>query len=149
MIGRNLDLPRLLRKLGYRVLPSYIKIAAAHDSKLFWQYIKQIEPYIGDIKSKRALDLGCGARFPFSLLLHNSGGRVTGIDPDVSKGGISLKKYWRILRDSGIKSLVVRLIDDLYANKIYYRELSKSSGIPLRFQGACFKRNGCQPDGFC
>ena len=124
-----------LRKLKFHLLPYYIKIQARHDYKIFTEFLRQAEPYSGDIKGKRVLDLGCGARFPFTLLLQNLGIHVTGIDFNGLKHGLGLQKYRRIWQTSGAQGVILRLIQDIHSNRIYYRELSGLAGHPLSVHG--------------
>lgn len=122
-------------KLKFHLLPQCIRIAARHDYKISRELLERMKPYIADIHGKKVIDVGCGNRFPFTLLFHSLGVDVVGIDIDVLKQGIRLAKYRKILATQGLKQVLIKLAGDFYRDKVYYRELRRVAEIPLRFKG--------------
>ncbi|GAI27764.1 unnamed protein product, partial [marine sediment metagenome] len=46
----------------------------------FRKMLDTLTPYTAEVRGKRILDIGCGRLYPYTLLLHNLGNTVTGID---------------------------------------------------------------------
>lgn len=92
-----------------------------------------LRPYTGEIRGKRVLDIGCGRLYPFSLLFHNLGNAVTGID--IVYSGIAeplFRRYWKILRWNGLENFAGNLMYEVLAhNRTYYRALRDACDFPL------------------
>lgn len=108
------------------------KVAARH-----WQEFNKmrqiLRSYLGEIRGKRILDIGCGRLCPFTLLFRNLGNTVTGID--IIYLGISepwLPRHWRILRRNGLEHFAGNLMYKVLAkDKTYYRALEDTGDFPL------------------
>jgi SAM-dependent methyltransferase len=84
------------------------------------------------LEGARVLDLGCGQRFPATLLFHTFGARATGIDTDV----VDPRAGWlRILRENGLERFAKTAVRRALFDRDYYRELERLAGRPLRFDG--------------
>jgi len=88
------------------------------------------------LKGARVLDLGCGPRFPATLLFHSFGARVTGIDLDVLPPG----EWPRLFRPGGPARFARALARRCLFDPGYYRALRLRAGRPLRFQGLDLRR---------
>lgn len=94
-----------------------------------------LQKYFPSLENQRVLDVGCGKAYWLTLLLHSAGATVTGIDTEVTQPGVSLQKYWGILRKNGPERSARTLVWDVMYAKPYYAELQKAAGFPLRFEG--------------
>jgi SAM-dependent methyltransferase len=104
----------------------------AHEHHAFFR--RMLEE-IGEVRGRRILDIGCGRSAWLSLLLHSLGARVTGVDVQVTRPGVSLAKYRDILRENGLETAARTLAWDLLFAAPYYRELQRVCEFPLRFDG--------------
>lgn len=103
--------------------------------KFFEEFLHNIKPYLRDVKGKRVLDVGCGKSYWLTLLLHNYGAKVTGIDSEFVQAGISPWKYRQIAGKNGLERALKTLYWDLLHSRAYYDELSKLCGLPLAAEG--------------
>ncbi len=112
------------------------KVAERHWQE-FAEILQALSTYTGEIRGKKILDIGCGRLYPFTLLFHNLENTVTGID--IVYIGISKpfsQRYWGILRQNGLESLVGNLMYKVLArDRTYYRALEDLCGLPLTTQG--------------
>jgi len=112
------------------------KVAKRHHQE-FQEILDTLTPYTGEVKGKRILDIGCGRLYPFTLLLHNLGNMVTGID--IVYTGINasmLKRHWGILRRNGFERFIGSLLYGiLRKDRTYYRALKDSCAFLLTTQG--------------
>ncbi|MCL0094967.1 class I SAM-dependent methyltransferase [Dehalococcoidia bacterium] len=103
----------------------------------FCKMLDTLTPYTGEIKGKRILDIGCGQLYSYTLLLHNLGNTVTGID--IVYVGVDdplVKRYWRILRRNGWENFLGRLLYGiLLKGRTYYQALKDICDFPLTTQG--------------
>ncbi len=94
-------------------------------------------PYTGEIRGKRILDIGCGRLYPYTLLLHNLGNQVSGIDMVYT--GVNtpiIMKQWEILKRNGFESFIGSLITGaLRKDEAYYRELKALCDFPITTKG--------------
>ena len=104
----------------------------AKENTLFFNRLLE---YVGDVRNKNILDVGCGKSFWLTLLLHNSGANVTGIDTEVVQPGFSLKKYFDLLKKNGIERALRTLIWEQVFARNYYRKLESLFGHNLNFDG--------------
>lgn len=88
------------------------------------------------LEGARVLDLGCGPRFPATLLFHSFGARATGIDLDVLPPG----EWPRLWRRGGPARFARALARRCLFDPGYYRALRSRAGRPLRFQGLDLRR---------
>jgi len=118
---------RWVRRRGLQV--------AEWDWRSFRDSAAALERHAGrTLPGARVLDLGCGHRFPASLLFHSFGARVTGIDLDVvppSAPGAWLRLICRDGPGRFARAFARRGLFD----PAYYRELRRLAGRPLRFDG--------------
>lgn len=105
----------------------------AHKHYEFYQaFLDRMVPRLGgSISGKRVLDVGCGKSYWFSLLLHNDGACVTGIDTEYVAPDFGLKKYLRLLADNGLERAAKTLYWDLFHSGTYYSELERLTGCKL------------------
>ena len=90
---------------------------------------------IEDVAGLRVLDVGCGKHYWYTLLLHNWGTKVTGIDVEYVRSGYSPAKYAHILRTNGLERTAKTLYWDMIYSRSYYRALEKVAGRQLPRQG--------------
>lgn len=81
------------------------------------------------------LELGCGQRFPLTLLFHSVGARAVGIDFDHVEARPSLQGFRSMLNRNGLERTVKTLIRSAVFDPAYYRTLRELLGRPLRFSG--------------
>ncbi len=98
-------------------------------------FFKDAVNYIGDVSSKNILDIGCGKSFWLTLLLHNSGATVTGIDTEVVQPGFSFEKYIDLLKKNGTERALRTLVWEQLFARSYYKKLEKLFGHELNFDG--------------
>jgi SAM-dependent methyltransferase len=108
------------------------KIAAAHWEQ-FRLLRESLEPICGKLRGKTILDIGCGRYYPYTLLFHNSGNDVVGVDIIyIGAGSRLLERYWRTLRANGFASLVRDLLYGVMGkNKKYYTVMKSLAGFNL------------------
>lgn len=87
------------------------------------------------LEGARVLDLGCGQRFPATLLFRAFGARVTGIDTDVVDPGFGPAAWWRMARRNGLGRCAKSLVRHAVFDRAYYRDLARLAGRPLRVAG--------------
>lgn len=117
------------------------KIAIAHWEQ-FETLRDTLKPVCGEIRGKTILDVGCGRLFPYSMILHNLGNKVVGIDIScIPVNMLTLKKYWAVLRQDGLASFTREF---LYAvlgkDKKYFRAMRALSGMPFSTDGIDIRR---------
>ncbi len=83
----------------------------------------------------RVLDLGCGRRFPATLLFHSFGARATGIDLDAALPPFAAGVWIGMVRRGGPGRLAGSLLRKCLFDPGYYRELRRRAGRSLRFEG--------------
>jgi SAM-dependent methyltransferase len=103
------------------------------------EFFRDMERRLGglgvELPGRRVLDLGCGKSYWLSLLLHNRGARVTGVDTEPPLPGRGLGKYAAIGRRHGWERSARTLAWDLLFNRSYYRALAKEWGNTLSHAG--------------
>ena len=109
---------------------------ARDDYRLYSQSQQRLAQYLGSpVTGRRILDVGCGQHYPETLLYQSNGNAVTGIDLDVVGVGVSWRKYRAIARQNGIKRAAKSLVREFAFDPVYFSELEKSAGRPLRRRG--------------
>lgn len=105
---------------------------AADDFRTYLAARQRLAGYLGGaVTGKRMLDVGCGQHYPETLLYHNDGNQITGIDLDVVGVGPSLRKYAAIARQNGFKRAAKSLVRELAFDPLYYGELERLYGRKL------------------
>jgi SAM-dependent methyltransferase len=92
------------------------------------------------VEGARILDVGCGYRFPITLLLHTSGARVTGIDVEPVARRLSLMQLREHFVRRGARAFTRRLVREFVCKGIYFRALERHFGKSLRFDGLQFRQ---------
>ena len=93
-----------------------------------------------DTKDLRTLEVGCGKAYWLTLLLHNHGMRVTGIDTEFTSSNNQISKYISILRDNGLERMLRTFVWDKFYAKPYYQKLASLSPTPLKFKNVDVRR---------
>ena len=97
----------------------------------------------------RALEVGCGAHYPYVLLFHSAGVKVVGIDVlPLNRRDLSAAKYWSTLRDRGPVTALRRMASDVLFHLAFYRLLGRSARLPLRHTGTPLCRMDATKCGF-
>ena len=107
------------------------------DYEWFRSVVATLEPYVGSVKGKTILDVGCGRRYSLTLLLHNFGNKVVGADPRYI--GINtpfIVRWWKALRADGLEAFGRAVIFTMaMKNRTYYGALRKLCDFPLDTDG--------------
>ncbi len=88
--------------------------------------------------NSKALDIGCGANAPMSLLLHAAGINVTGLDQYVGhRWGLGFRpsRYLQYVQEVGLFKTARKMIGELVYNRHYYNALGRFSGLTLTESG--------------
>lgn len=109
---------------------------AADDYRQYIEARRRLQQHLGrPLTGLRMLDIGCGQHYPETLLYHNDGSQITGIDLDVVSPGLSLGKYLGILRRNGIKRAAKSLAREIVFDPVYFGELERQAGRRLSHDG--------------
>jgi len=106
---------------------------ARHDFKVFHRFVKSAQAAGHPVRGERVLDVGCGYRFPVTLLLHSFGARVTGIDTEFIARTLPLGQWRALLRQRGLVAFARRFVREAVHKRVYFRALEREFGRPLRF----------------
>lgn len=98
---------------------------AQHDFDIYWNMSRKAELYIGKVENKRILDVGCGQRYPLTLLFHNTRNMVTGCDLS------HITSAWKTLKYEGLARILKTIIRKLFFDWQYYACLEYISGLKL------------------
>lgn len=106
---------------------------AIHDyNNVYKKAINDLSNYgLGSMKGKEFLDLGCGARFPFSLLAASDGANVTALDISYVKPHALPVFFLKILLANGVKRAAKSVLRKSLFDKLYLRQLEASAAIEL------------------
>jgi SAM-dependent methyltransferase len=106
---------------------------AEHDYRdVFLATRRRLEDALGrTAEGLRMLDVGCGQRFPASLLFAAGGNEVTGIDTELVVTGPGIGAFFRIWRSDGLERAAKSLVRQLLFDPTYYRRLAKLMGNSL------------------
>ncbi len=121
--------------LNYRDILNYhrgqTEVFAHHDYDVFTSLNERIGKYLPDGKSKlRVLDIGCGQRYPNTLLFANTDRfEAVGIDADVVGPGVS--KYVKMVLKNGLERSVKSAIRETLFDRAYFSTLEKAAGKKL------------------
>lgn len=126
----------LVQKIfGYRDILNYhrgqTEVFARHDYDVFTRLNREISEYLPvDNTRLRVLDIGCGQRYPNTLLFSNSDRfEAIGIDTDVVGPGVS--KYVRMVMKNGLERSVKSAIRETFFDQAYFTTLEKAAGKKL------------------
>jgi SAM-dependent methyltransferase len=108
----------------------------ASDHCMWFERMTHIlKPYVPDYTGIRALDVGCGLLQWQTILLHNSGAKVTGVDMEYVRADRRPDKYYHLWRTNGLERAVKTAFwDYTYANG-YLQALQACFGRPLTRDG--------------
>ncbi|MEP7108280.1 MAG: class I SAM-dependent methyltransferase [Ferruginibacter sp.] len=103
---------------------------AIHDyTNVYKKTLKELRGFgLESIEGKEILDLGCGARFPFSLLAASDGASVTALDISYVKPHALPVFFLKILMANGLKRAAKSSIRKLLFDKLYLKQLEASAG---------------------
>jgi len=123
------------------VLTQDFRKRAFKDFKTFSVMKSKLEKYLGELKGKKILDVGCGRRYPYTLLFHSLGNDVVGIDVAYVGCEFFIKRYWKELTLNGFKSFVRAVLFDFLGQKrTYYKTLQELCNFSLNKKGLIFKK---------
>lgn len=128
-------LKRLLDFHIYKeVLTVNMRKQAIHDYEWFKEITNTVEPYLGDLRDKEILDIGCGRTYPLTLLFHSFGSRAVGIDTEyIGINDPLIERWWKRLRRNGVLITGGRLLYTLLRKyKTYYATLGQMCAFPLK-----------------
>jgi SAM-dependent methyltransferase len=109
---------------------------AREDFRLYREAQERLSAYLNrPLTGLRILDVGCGQHYPETLLYHNDGHHITGIDLDVVGVGPSWRKYAAVARQNGIKRAAKSLVREMVFDPIYFAELDRQAGRKLSHAG--------------
>ena len=98
---------------------------------------RRLAPFIGELRGRVLLDIGCGRLYPLTLLLHSRGCRVIGIDiAYIPTGGSFARNWLRVWEHGGLYALGREVFFSLSrVQRKFYSALQHASGLPLIFDG--------------
>lgn len=110
------------------------KKIAIHDyENVYKKAIEHLKAFgFGSVEGKEILDLGCGARFPFSLLAASEGANVTALDISYVKPHALPVFFWKIARANGIKRAAKSVVRKVLFDKLFMKEMEKCAGRDLQ-----------------
>ena len=106
---------------------------AIHDyNNVYKKTIKDLGAFgFGPIAGKEVLDIGCGSRFPFSLLAASEGANITALDISYVKPHALPVFFWKILKANGVKRAAKSVVRKALFDKLYLKYLEACAGIEL------------------
>lgn len=112
----------------------YVEKHAKHDYRnVFYKAIRDLRHFgVTNLHGKQVLDLGCGQRFPFALLLAANGAEVTALDIDYVRCDFLPVAAWRIFRHNGLKRAAKSITRRLLFDRKYYYALESEAGKALK-----------------
>lgn len=140
------DLPiRLFKRLG--LFLSMVRYGNAHNRDFAIEHYEFFDNMINKLnslgfqtKNLRVLEVGCGKAYWLTLLLHNYGMNVTGIDTEFISSNKRLSKYLSILNDNGLERMLRTFVWDKFYAKSYYQQLASQAPFPLSFNDIDVRR---------
>lgn len=112
----------------------YVEKHAKHDyQNVFYKAIRDLRHFgVTNLHGKQVLDLGCGQRFPFALLLAANGAEVTALDIDYVRPDFLPVAARRIFRHNGLKRAAKSITRRLLFDRKYYYTLESEAGRALK-----------------
>ena len=106
---------------------------AIHDyNNVYKKAIRDLNAFgLESVKGKEVLDLGCGARFPFSLLAASEGANITALDISYVKPHALPIFFLKIARANGIKRAAKSAIRKVLFDNLYLKQIKTSAGKDL------------------
>lgn len=105
------------------------------DYAFFKNLVNVIEKHLKKrVSDCSILEIGCGQRFPITLLLNTIGAKIIGIDADYIDPNFSFKKLVNIFKHNGFERLIKTLIRHIFYDKAYYKNISRQFGKTLIFK---------------
>ena len=103
----------------------------------FQTFINALKPYIGEVKGRTILDIGCGPLYPFTVYLHSLGNRVIGIDTAYIGANVPfIRRWWESLLKGGLKGVARDFLYNILLKKRkYYKRASELAQFPLVTEG--------------
>jgi SAM-dependent methyltransferase len=104
---------------------------AAHDyCNAYLKTVRDLGAFgIETLRDKAVLDLGCGQRYPFSLLAAGAGARVVGLDVTSIEPRLSVAGIVRTSRRNGLLRAAKSAVRSVVFDRRYYSELERLSGV--------------------
>lgn len=127
--------------MGYRHIRGLFHYHAAHTEEIsrhdyYNVYLKTIKDLrktgFNRFDSMQILDLGCGQRYPLSLLFSSMGAHVTALDVNYVKRDNLPVYFYQVLKHNGIERALNSVVRRVLFDKRYYEMLEKSSTKRLR-----------------
>jgi SAM-dependent methyltransferase len=109
------------------------KDIALHDyNNVYKKAIKHLNAFgLGSVKGKEVLDLGCGARFPFSLLAASEGANITALDISYVRPHTLPVFFWKIASANGIKRAAKSVVRKALFDKLFMKQMEDSADMNL------------------
>ena len=106
---------------------------AIHDhNNVYKKAIEDLKAFgLESLNGKEVLDLGCGARFSFSLLAASEGAKVTALDIYNVKPNALPVFFAKTLKANGMKRAVKSVIRRLLFDKLYLKQMEVLAGMNL------------------
>jgi len=106
---------------------------AAHDvENVYRKAMRDLSAAgVQSLHGKRVLDLGCGQRFPFSLMAVASGAQVVALDMSYVKPEVLPAYFLHALSANGLNRAARSAVRRLFFDRKYYGQLETSFGAPL------------------
>ena len=106
---------------------------AIHDyTNVYKKTMKDLAGFgLDSVAGKEVLDIGCGARFPFSLLAAAEGAHITALDVMYLKPHPLPVFFWKILKANGVKRAAKSAVRKALFDELYFKQLEDSAGIDL------------------
>ena len=120
-------------KTIYQYHQSSTREIAIHDyTNVYKKTMKDLRGFgLDSIEGKEVLDIGCGARFPFSLLAAAEGAHITALDVMYLKPHSLPVFFWKILKANGVKRAAKSAVRKALFDELYFKQLESSAGIDL------------------
>lgn len=106
---------------------------AIHDyDNVFKKIMRDLSNFgINDFHGQRILDLGCGQRYPSTMLFSLVGADVYGLDINYISQEPYIVQFFKSTTHDGLKRAVKTLARHILFDKSYYDQLNKLAGRPL------------------
>jgi len=104
--------------------------AAHHYRNAYLKTVRDLGVFgIETLRGKTVLDLGCGQRYPFSLLATGAGARVVALDVTSIEPRLSVAGIVRSSRRNGPLRAAKSAVRSVIFDRRYYGELERLSGV--------------------
>jgi SAM-dependent methyltransferase len=114
----------------------YMSYVAQVHAKTWLAMKRRLQSRGCNITHMRVLDVGCGTLYPYTLLCHSRGIRVTGADLcTLRPRSLGLTQFFEDVEYGGSRFATRRQAANLARRLFYYRPLAKMSGMPVKHKG--------------